>query len=46
MIPQMAKTIMPVNSTNIRVKVRSHYVRLRVRLRVRISLRVRTTVTF
>ena len=29
-----------------RVKVRSHYVRLRVRLRVRISLRVRTTVTF
>ena len=33
-----------VDST--RVKVRSHYVRLRVRLRVRISLRVRTTVTF
>ena len=29
-----------------RIKVRSHYVRLRVRLRVRISLRVRTTVTF
>ena len=28
------------------LKVRSHYVRLRVRLRVRISLRVRTTVTF
>ena len=35
-----------VQYKEIHLKVRSHYVRLRVRLRVRISLRVRTTVTF
>ena len=35
-----------LRNADVSMKLRSHYVRLRVRLRVRISLRVRTTITF